>query len=142
MLHQEISVTCDFLRYDDLFEQAPLNTVTYASAFAKLLASGVVHGIGDLFTRERGLFELPAKLRWTAGMVAQWISEEQLLGEASRCFSCGSCFGCEQCWTYCTPLCFTHTAAPEPGSYFTLSLDNCAECGKCIEVCPCGFLQE
>jgi hypothetical protein len=79
---QEISVTCDFLRYDDLFEQAPLNTVTYASAFAKLLASGVVHGIGDLFTRERGLFELPAKLRWTAGMVAQWISEEQLREKA------------------------------------------------------------
>jgi hypothetical protein len=30
----EINVTCDFLKYDDLFEQAPLNTVTYGSAFA------------------------------------------------------------------------------------------------------------
>jgi predicted alpha/beta hydrolase family esterase len=78
----DITVTCDFLKYDDLFEQEPLNSVTYATAFAKLLASGVVHGIGDLFTRERGLFELPDKIRWTAGMVAQWISEEQLREKA------------------------------------------------------------
>lgn len=79
---QETTVACDFLLYDDLFEQAPLNPVTYGSAFAKLLASGVIHGIGDLFTRERGLFELPDKIRWTAGMVAQWISEEQLREKA------------------------------------------------------------
>src|SRR5262249_46135854 len=71
---QEVSVTCDFLKYDDLFEQAPLNPVTYSSAFAKLLASGVVHGVGDLLTRERGLFDLPDTIRWTAGMIAQWIS--------------------------------------------------------------------
>lgn len=79
---QDITVMCDFLRYDDLFEQAPLDPVTYGSAFAKLLASGVVHGVGDLLTRERGLFELPAKIRWTAGMVAQWISEDQLREKA------------------------------------------------------------
>ena len=76
------SVTCDFLRYDSLFEKAPLNAVTYGSAFATLLASGVVHGIGDLFTRDRGLFELPEKIRWTAGMVAQWVSDERLRSAA------------------------------------------------------------
>src|SRR5262245_45266657 len=76
------SVTCDFLRYDSLFEKAPLNAVTYGSAFASLLASGVVHGIGDLFTRDRGLFELPEKIRWTAGMVAQWVSDERLRSAA------------------------------------------------------------
>ncbi len=76
------SVTCDFLRYDPLFEKAPLNAVTYGSAFASLLASGVVHGIGDLFTRDRGLFELPEKIRWTAGMVAQWVSDERLRSDA------------------------------------------------------------
>lgn len=78
----EINVTCDFLRYDDLFEQSPLNTATYASAFAKLLASGVEHGIGDLFTRERGLFEISQTIRWTAGMIAQWISEDPLREKA------------------------------------------------------------
>jgi len=28
-----------------------------------------------------------------------------------------------------------------PGMYFTLLLDECKECGKCIEVCPCGYLE-
>jgi formate dehydrogenase major subunit len=69
------------------------------------------------------------------------ITEEQLLAEASRCFSCGSCFGCEQCWMYCTPLCFTPLEEAAPGAYFSLSLDRCEDCGKCVEVCPCGFLE-
>lgn len=73
-----VSVTCDFLGYDELFEHAPLDASTYADAMASLLASGVVHTIGDLFSRRRGLFDLPNKVRWTAGMVAQWASEDSL----------------------------------------------------------------
>ena len=42
------AITCDFLKYDSLFEQAPLDSTSYAQAFAELLASGVIHGIGDL----------------------------------------------------------------------------------------------
>jgi len=68
--------------YDTLFDKAPLNPVTYAKAFAELLASGIVHGVGDLFTRERGLFDVPDQIRWTAGMVAQWASEEKLREDA------------------------------------------------------------
>jgi len=73
--------------------------------------------------------------------VSLGIDEEQLLIEASRCFSCGSCFGCEQCWMFCTLLSFVRLADPAPGAYFSLSLDHCLECGKCVEVCPCGFLE-
>ncbi|MGO4330269.1 caspase family protein [Cupriavidus sp. 2TAF22] len=76
------AVTCDFLLYDSLFEKAPQNPVAYAKAFAGLLESGVVHGIGDLFTRDRGLFDIPETLRWTAGMTAQWVSDEQLRADA------------------------------------------------------------
>jgi ferredoxin len=73
--------------------------------------------------------------------VAGTISEEEFLAEASRCFSCGSCFGCEQCSMFCTPGCFTKLEEVGPGMYFTLALDHCEECGKCVEVCPCGFLE-
>ncbi|MDP4030586.1 MAG: hypothetical protein Q8P42_16680 [Gallionella sp.] len=76
------AITCDFLKYDSLFEQAPLNPASYAQAFAELLASGIIHGIGDLFSRERGLFEVPDKIRWTAGMVAQWVSDDGLKSKA------------------------------------------------------------
>lgn len=73
--------------------------------------------------------------------VAGTITEEQFLIEAERCFSCGSCFGCQQCWMFCTLLCFTRLEEVRLGIYFTLTLDRCVECGKCVEVCPCGFLE-
>jgi formate dehydrogenase major subunit len=86
---------------------------------------------------------LPGRERVTLGMVEvkQTISEAQFLAEVERCFSCGSCFGCEQCYMYCTSNCFTRVEEPRPGMYFTLNLDTCRECGKCIEVCPCGFIE-
>jgi NADPH-dependent glutamate synthase beta subunit-like oxidoreductase/Pyruvate/2-oxoacid:ferredoxin oxidoreductase delta subunit len=88
----------------------------------------------------------PARLTPEEGLatpdaeVSDGITEAQFLEEASRCFSCGSCFGCQQCSMYCTPQCFTKLEEVRPGVYFTLSLDSCEECGKCAEVCPCGFL--
>ena len=74
----DATVNCDFFSYDDLFDHAPHDPVTYGKAFAKLLASGVFHGIGDLLPGSRGLFDLPEQIRWTAGMVAQWASEDDL----------------------------------------------------------------
>lgn len=73
--------------------------------------------------------------------VTSTINEQQFLAETERCFSCGSCFGCEQCSMYCTTGCFTKLDEVSPGAYFSIALDQCHECGKCIEVCPCGFLE-
>jgi formate dehydrogenase major subunit len=86
---------------------------------------------------------LPPAERVAAGMaeVTATITESQFLGEVERCFSCGACSGCEQCFMYCTSGCFTRLQEPRPGMYFTLNLDECKECGKCIEVCPGGFLE-
>jgi NADPH-dependent 2,4-dienoyl-CoA reductase/sulfur reductase-like enzyme len=81
-----------------------------------------------------------ARLSDPRAEVSGVISEEQFLQEASRCFSCGSCFGCQQCSMYCTSDCYLKLEEVRPGVYFALSLDQCEECGKCIEVCPCGFL--
>jgi NADPH-dependent glutamate synthase beta subunit-like oxidoreductase/Pyruvate/2-oxoacid:ferredoxin oxidoreductase delta subunit len=76
----------------------------------------------------------------TAEVVAT-LTEEQFLAEVERCFSCGLCSGCEACWMYCTVGSFLRIEASGPGRYFELSLDACEECGKCIEVCPCGYLE-
>jgi formate dehydrogenase major subunit len=86
---------------------------------------------------------LPAEERIRLGMteIAGTVSEEDFLAEVQRCFSCGSCYGCEQCFMYCTAGCFTRLEEPRPGMYFSLNLDACKECGKCVEVCPCGFLE-
>ena len=68
------------------------------------------------------------------------IDEAQFLAEVSRCFSCGMCFGCQHCWTYCNGLGFTKIAEPRPGTYFALALDRCESCGKCVDLCPSGYL--
>jgi ferredoxin len=86
---------------------------------------------------------LPGEQRVQQGMteVARTISERRFLAEVERCFSCGSCSGCEQCYMYCTAGSFSRLEEPQPGMYFSLNLEHCQECGKCIEVCPGGFLE-
>jgi NADPH-dependent glutamate synthase beta subunit-like oxidoreductase len=65
---------------------------------------------------------------------------EAALAEAGRCLSCGSCFGCERCWMYCTPGCMSRLPSVAPGHYFTINHDKCDGCRKCAEECPTGFL--
>ena len=73
--------------------------------------------------------------------IDQTIGHEQAQKEAERCMSCGLCFDCEACFMYCNGGGFTRLEESRPGHYFGLSLDACEGCGKCIEVCPCGYLE-
>ncbi len=68
------------------------------------------------------------------------LSSEEAAYEASRCLSCGLCIGCDQCWMYCNAGGFVRLNEVEPGAYFAFVSDICEGCGKCIEVCPTGFL--
>ena len=68
------------------------------------------------------------------------IDEQRAREEATRCMSCGLCFDCGQCFMYCNGAGFTRVESTSPGKYFVLALDACEGCGKCIEVCPCGYL--
>jgi NADPH-dependent glutamate synthase beta subunit-like oxidoreductase/Pyruvate/2-oxoacid:ferredoxin oxidoreductase delta subunit len=68
------------------------------------------------------------------------ITEEQALAETARCFSCGLCFGCENCWMYCQSNCFKAVKEPEPGHLYDIDLSTCGGCKKCAEECPCGYL--
>jgi hypothetical protein len=67
-----------FTEYDDLFEQAPLNTATVIEALVRLTSSGLFFGLVDLFRGPRGLAGILGKVRWTAGMIAQWVALEDL----------------------------------------------------------------
>lgn len=72
--------------------------------------------------------------------VHETLSEEAFVQEAERCFSCGQCHGCQYCFMYCNGGGFVRLGEAQPGAYFALSLDRCLGCGKCIELCPTGFL--
>jgi len=68
----------DFLAYDELFEEAELDVATVTEALARLSASALKHGILDLFGRRARGLGLSEKVRWTAGMLAQWSADEKL----------------------------------------------------------------
>jgi len=72
--------------------------------------------------------------------VHETLSEDAFVQEAERCFSCGQCHGCQYCFMYCNGGGFVRLDETQPGAYFALSLDRCLGCGKCIELCPTGFL--
>jgi NADPH-dependent glutamate synthase beta subunit-like oxidoreductase/ferredoxin len=74
------------------------------------------------------------------GELQDTISEELFLQEIGRCFSCGLCYGCEQCFMYCNVGGFTRLDQVAPGAYFAFDSDICQACGKCADLCPCGFL--
>ena len=69
------------------------------------------------------------------------ITAEQALEETTRCFSCGLCFGCENCWMYCQNNCFKKAKELAPGHFYDIDLAMCGGCNKCAEECPCGFLE-
>ena len=73
--------------------------------------------------------------------IDQTLTSEEACAEAARCMSCGLCFGCQQCFMYCNASGFTRIASAEPGRYYVMALEACEGCGKCIELCPCGYLE-
>ncbi len=89
---------------------------------------------------QRGALAPAERLASPHAEIDRGITKEQVLEEAARCMSCGFCFGCERCWMYCTPSCFSKVAEPAPGTYFKIKLDTCDGCKKCADECPCGFL--
>ncbi len=125
------------------------------AAHAELRSLPMPHGERDTPVRRQqvktGLYETQSALTRPRRREREWLRQpgaeidrtitgEQALREATRCLSCGSCFGCRQCWMYCNAGGFLPLAEAEPGNYFTLNTDLCEGCGKCIEVCPSGFL--
>lgn len=62
----------------------------------------------------------------------------EVLAEAARCMSCGMCMDCETCWMYCSKNCFVKLPK---GEHYKIKLDLCNGCGKCVESCPCGYIE-
>jgi NADPH-dependent glutamate synthase beta subunit-like oxidoreductase/Pyruvate/2-oxoacid:ferredoxin oxidoreductase delta subunit len=63
------------------------------------------------------------------------LSEQAMLAEAERCFSCGTCTSCDNCFQYCPDLAIVH----RDGGYAVLA-DYCKGCGLCVRECPTGSM--
>jgi NADPH-dependent glutamate synthase beta subunit-like oxidoreductase len=67
------------------------------------------------------------------------LTKEQFLEEVKRCMSCGMCFECGQCWTYCQDSAIIKPLLP--GQKYKFKLEFCKGCDKCAENCPCGYIE-
>jgi len=62
--------------------------------------------------------------------------------EAHRCFSCGNCLACDNCWNLCPDNAVIKTAElAADGSHYLFDYEYCKGCGLCAHECPVGFIQ-
>jgi NADPH-dependent glutamate synthase beta subunit-like oxidoreductase/Pyruvate/2-oxoacid:ferredoxin oxidoreductase delta subunit len=70
-----------------------------------------------------------------AGGRAAAEAAAQALAEAARCFSCGRCTFCDNCFHFCPDMAVRRVA----GGY-AIDADYCKGCGLCVEECPTGSI--
>ncbi len=59
--------------------------------------------------------------------------EETAVVEAGRCFNCGVCNLCDNCYIFCPDLAVQKQGEDEPN---LIDYDHCKGCGICVEECP------
>ena len=122
-----------------------VNTVSVAiaqgQAVAKAMAeylsgNGKAHAAPAVVRSEKLKLDwYPAAQRSDGGAP---MTEGEALAEAARCMSCGMCMDCETCWMYCSKNCFVKLPK---GEHYKIKIDLCNGCGKCVESCPCGYIE-
>jgi NADPH-dependent glutamate synthase beta subunit-like oxidoreductase len=70
--------------------------------------------------------------------VAMTLTMDQVIEETKRCMSCGMCFDCENCYTFCSD---NAVKKLPKGQHFEFQLETCQGCKKCAEECPCGYIE-
>ena len=81
----------------------------------------------------------PASRRKTQEEVILAFTEEQMVEEANRCFSCGTCNACDNCYLVCPEPCITRSS--RSNGLYKIIVDYCKGCRVCIEECPTGCLE-
>ena len=66
--------------------------------------------------------------------VHKGLSEQSALHDAQRCFHCGVCTMCDNCYVYCPDVSIEHKGENEWG--YNISYDFCKGCGICVYECP------
>ncbi len=81
---------------------------------------------------ERAKLAVPERVR-DFREVSAGLTEQEALKEADRCFSCGLCNECENCYIFCPDL----SVIIDSGAVkYRINYDFCKGCGICIAECP------
>lgn len=81
----------------------------------------------------------PASRKSTQQEVILAYTEEQATMEAARCFSCGTCNACDNCYLVCPEPCIVRSS--RSNGLYKILVDYCKGCRVCIEECPTGCLE-
>jgi len=65
-------------------------------------------------------------------------SQKDVIEESQRCFVCGTCTECGNCYVFCPD--FSIKKHPS-GFGYHIDLDYCKGCGICVKECPRGAMQ-
>jgi len=63
------------------------------------------------------------------------LAPGEALAESKRCFSCGTCTFCDNCFYYCPDI-----AISKLGNGYSVNGDYCKGCGLCVKECPTGSI--
>ncbi len=74
----------------------------------------------------------PQERRASFSEVEAGLSSEDARAEAARCFKCGTCVECDNCFLYCPDV----AIHKKPGGGYSIDLAHCKGCGVCVEECP------
>ncbi len=69
------------------------------------------------------------------------LTAEQIKAESERCMSCGLCFDCKQCVSFCPQEAVTRFRDNPPGEVVYTNYSKCVGCHICSLVCPSGYIQ-
>jgi NADPH-dependent glutamate synthase beta subunit-like oxidoreductase len=69
------------------------------------------------------------------------LTKEQAQKESSRCMSCGLCFDCKQCLSFCPQEAVTRFRDNPSGEVVYTNYEKCVGCHICALVCPSGYIQ-
>jgi NADPH-dependent glutamate synthase beta subunit-like oxidoreductase len=65
------------------------------------------------------------------------LSKRKARDEAHRCFSCGMCYLCDNCYLFCPD---SSVAKQEDGRLNVIDYEYCKGCGICENECPVGVI--
>ncbi|NTW49073.1 MAG: NAD(P)-binding protein [Chlorobiales bacterium] len=69
------------------------------------------------------------------------LTKEQAQAESTRCMSCGLCFDCKQCVSFCPQEAIRRYKENPPGEVVYTEYSKCVGCHLCSLVCPSGYIQ-
>ena len=84
---------------------------------------------------------VPPAERTDATEIEGPLATAQAVDEVLRCFSCGNCLACDNCWTLCPDNAVVKTVeVASDGTHYLFDYDYCKGCGLCAHECPTGYI--